>query len=392
MIILLKTFPKMRYNNIALINPSFDSPLLDLILKLDHLRKLQISGTTHPMIFIQIKKLFHILESIGSARIEGNNTTVAEYIEARLDGEVDKERESINEIHNMEEAMSYIEEHVREDQITEKFIRELHGLVVKDLTPPPNGEGDKTPGNYRTWNVEIKNAKHTPADSFHVETQMKELTDFICNDDLEKYDLIKVALVHHRFMWIHPFGNGNGRTGRLLTYAMLLSSGFKLDQAARVINPTAIFCSDRDKYNDYLAGADDGSPKGLDDWCFYVLSGLKTEMEKVHQLLNYTFLKDKILKPAINHALKRQIITKKEHAILVVAIEKQVIQNKDLQPVFAGKQTSEITRQLKGLVKKKMLQLEFDSTRRYVIDFSNNYLIRGVINSLRDNDFLPVKD
>jgi Fic family protein len=38
---------------------------------------------------------------------------------------------------------------------------------------------------------------------------------------LPKYDLMKVALARHRFAWLHPFSNGNGRVVRLLTYAML---------------------------------------------------------------------------------------------------------------------------------------------------------------------------
>ena len=40
------------------------------------------------------------------------------------------------------------------------------------------------------------------------------------------FDLIKVAIAHHRFVWIHPFGNGNGRVVRLLTYALLIKYGF----------------------------------------------------------------------------------------------------------------------------------------------------------------------
>ena len=65
-----------------LFQPSFDSKLQDAILELEHLRRIRLEGTTPAFVFFQLKRLFHILESLGSARIEGNRTTVAQYLEA----------------------------------------------------------------------------------------------------------------------------------------------------------------------------------------------------------------------------------------------------------------------------------------------------------------------
>ena len=67
-----------KYHPLGLVNPEFGSNLTNLVIELDALRRKTFSGTTHPLIFFQLKKLFHILESIGSAIIEGNNTTIAE--------------------------------------------------------------------------------------------------------------------------------------------------------------------------------------------------------------------------------------------------------------------------------------------------------------------------
>ncbi len=75
---------KFTHYDLKLIEPSFGSSLTDLIIELDHLRKKQLGGSTHPKVFFQLKYIFHTLESIGSARIEGNNTTIAEYIETKL--------------------------------------------------------------------------------------------------------------------------------------------------------------------------------------------------------------------------------------------------------------------------------------------------------------------
>ena len=60
----------------------FDMPITDLVLELEKLRYKVLEGTTHPLVFMQIKNVFHMLESIGSSRIEGNNTTIMDYVES----------------------------------------------------------------------------------------------------------------------------------------------------------------------------------------------------------------------------------------------------------------------------------------------------------------------
>lgn len=224
---------------LKMIEPDFGSRLTELIIELDRLRYKQLSGTTSPEIFFQLKHIFHTLESIGSARIEGNNTTIAEYIETKLDGEKNL-RPSIVEIQNMEKAMQFIEENTLENKIDRRFISELHKIIVKDLLPPPDGEGDYTPGKYRIKNVKIAKSDFIPPDYVSTDSYMEELVSFINSNNLRQYDLLKTAIVHHRFVWIHPFSNGNGRTVRLLTYAMLVKQGFNV-AVGRIINPTAVF-------------------------------------------------------------------------------------------------------------------------------------------------------
>jgi Fic family protein len=379
--------------DLKLIEPSFGSKLTDLIIELEHLRKKTLGGSTHTQVFFQLKHLFHTLESIGSARIEGNNTTIAEYIETKLDsGDTEKNKShSIIEIQNIEKAMEFIESTIQDYPINKAFVSDLHKLIVKDLPPPPNGEGDLTPGSYRNKNIKISNSLHLPPDSFLVDTYMDDLFSFINNEDSSKYDLLKSAIAHHRFVWIHPFGNGNGRTVRLFTYAMLIKNGFNVN-VGRIINPTAVFCSNRNGYYDNLSKADSGSDNDVLEWCEYVLKGLKEEIEKIDKLTDYEYLKKEILIPSINFSFERQIITEIESKILKETIEKQVVQNLDLEKFFKGKAKSEISRQIKKLIDKKMLIPERDSARKYVLRFDNNYLLRGIIKMLDEKGFLPIRD
>ncbi len=377
-----------KHYNLGLSEPPFDSPLTDLIIDLNHLRKKQLGGTTSPRVFFQLKEIFHIMESIGSARIEGNNTTLLEYIETKLEEKKDVPV-GIKEIQNIENAMDFIEKNVKNQPITRVFICELHRIVVDGLPFPPQGEGDRNPGKYRESNLRINHSQHVPPDFLQVNDYMDDLFGFINKSDSPKYDLLKTAIAHHRFVWIHPFGNGNGRTVRLFTYAMLIKLGFNVN-VGRIINPTTVFCNNRNNYYKYLEKADSGALQDILAWCEYVLRGLKEEIEKIDKLLDYEFLSKEILLPTINLSLERKYITNIEAKILRKVVDKKTIQSTDLKDIFPGKHSSEISRQIKRLIDKKMLEKE--SPRFYGISFGDNYLLRAIIKVLGEKRFLPDLD
>lgn len=381
---------KFIHYDLKLVEPSFGSTLTDLIIELDYLRKKQLGGSTHPKVFFQLKHIFHTLESIGSARIEGNNTTIAEYIETKLT-ETKKVPPSIKEIQNIEKAMAFIEQNVNDYPINRAFLSEMHKMIVDGLLPPPEGEGDSTPGEYRKRNLKINKSSHKPPEWLKVDDYMNELIDFVNREDSPKYDLLKVAIAHHRFVWIHPYGNGNGRTVRLFTYAMLVKTGFNVN-VGRIINPTAVFCSNRNDYYNFLSEADKGTDEGIMAWVEYVLKGLKEEIEKTDKLSDYNFLRKEILLPTISHSLERKYITDVESKILKKVIDLQVIQAADVKEFFVGKADAEVSRQIKRLIDKKMISPEKDGTRKYVLRFDNSYLLRSIIKSLGDKGFLPVRD
>lgn len=79
------TQPEFKHCDLQLVEPVFDSPLTDLIIELNHLKKKRLGGTTPPRVFFDLKSIFHMMESIGSARIEGNNTSLLEYIETKIE-------------------------------------------------------------------------------------------------------------------------------------------------------------------------------------------------------------------------------------------------------------------------------------------------------------------
>lgn len=358
-------------------------------MELDHLRKQQLDSTTPAYLFYQLKRLFHLFESVGSARIEGNNTTVAEYIETKIEGETASPRvdEGIQEIANIELAMGYIEEYIGSGHpINETFLKAIQQIIVQDL----GREGDMYAGAYRPANVRIANSSHCPPESNLVPVYMEELFSFLRDDASFQFDLIKVALAHHRLVWIHPFNNGNGRTVRLFTYALLLHYKFGVDIADRIINPTAIFCSDRDRYYQMLSEADSGEEDKLLAWCEYVLSGLKVEIEKVKRLCDYDYVQRRILMPALDQALEREHITDMEHKILVIAVKKKELQSADLQELFEHKSAATRSAAIKKLVNQGMLCPFDNNKRKYYLQFRNNFLLRSIMQALDKEGFLPI--
>lgn len=370
---------------LGLLNPEFDSPLVDVLTELELLRHLRLETDVHPILFVQLKDVFHMLESLGSARIEGNHTTLADYVESKVEG-TSSSTDQLKEIYNIEEAMEFIDQHFKNGEpITEHFIRELHGLAVSGL----DREGDKTPGAYRQHNVSIAQSEHLPPEHIQVPGYMEELTAFINRADKPKYDLMKIALAHHRFGWIHPFGNGNGRTVRLLTYALLIKYGFNVQAGGRVLNPTAVFCNDRERYYAMLSEADKGTEDGLERWCLYVLSGISVELQKVDQLTSLSFLSTKILYPAVDYSVERGLINDLEAKVLKKAVEKGTIKAGDLKGVLPELKGPQITYQIGKLIERGMLQPVEEGARTYTAKFSNSYLMRGVITSLRNTGFIP---
>lgn len=369
--------------------PAFNSSLTQLIFELEHLRNQTLVGSTPAWLFFDLKDIMHVLESLTSARIEGNHTTILGVVEAVIRDDAKSEDEQIKEIANIHDAIEFIERTGLDKPIDKQFICELHRITVKDL----KREGSRRPGGYRDVPVTIGNANHRPPQPADVGAYMNELIEFINSPNLSQQDLLKTAIVHHRMAWIHPFDNGNGRVTRLLTYAILTKQKFIDDKGFRILNPTAVFCMDRGKYYDMLAMADEGGDVNELAWCEYVLSGIKTEIDKIHKLLDASFAKENIIKPALDLAVAKEWLTPLEYKVMITAMNKDILQASDLRRLFpeGSSNSVQISRLIAKMKDQKYLMAHPKHPRKYVLRFSNNYLLRGVMEQLDKHDLLPLR-
>ncbi|PIY96019.1 MAG: cell filamentation protein Fic [Candidatus Kerfeldbacteria bacterium CG_4_10_14_0_8_um_filter_42_10] len=383
-----------KFNDLPLklYEPDWGSSLAKTIVELERLRMKRLGGPVPPYIFFQLKEIFQMMESLGSVRIEGNNTTLAEFVEKIIERtSVKTEDEQLKEIFNIDKAIKFIEENVNSQTVFSRaLISELHKIIVDGLTPPPAGEGSRMPGAYRSTSVSIVNSSHKPPEPIRVLGYMDGLIDFVNKPVDLQNDLLVTALAHHRLAWIHPFDNGNGRLIRMFTYALLVKQGFKVKDG-RILNPTAIFCMDRNKYYDMLELADSGEQEKALQWCAYVLEGLKSEIEKIDHLLDLKYMTSTILLPMLSFALEREHITQQEYEILVAVVknEDMILKSSNLTAVIGQESSVQRSRIIKRLRNKEMLKPIPGKSRVYTIGFANNYLLRGVFFVLKQNGFVP---
>ncbi len=372
---------------ITIPDPAWGSDLANIILDLEKLRTKTLIGTVPPYIFFQLKEIFHILETLGSARIEGNNTTLSEYVENILEKQV--KDESNQEIINLENAIKFIEENVDENShIDRAFISELHKIITSKLSPPPKGEGSMRPGELRTHKVSIKSSGHTPPDPLVLHDFFESFIDFINRPHKEQYQLLMVAIAHHRFEYIHPFDNGNGRMGRLLNYAFLIKLGFQVKNG-RLLNPSSVFYSDRDKYYDMLSKADSLRDDDILQWCEYFLLGIKNEIEKIDFLLKSDCVRNELLLPSLKLSLENRYITNLEYKILAYLIKKEEmsIKSEELSK-FGISDSKRKSQTVKKLRDKNILIPTQKNGRIYTLKFVNNYILRSIMKTLEEKGFV----
>lgn len=167
----------------------------------------------------------------ATTAIEGNTLTQEE-VERIYEGEnLPRSREYLQiEVENVLDAFNYLRREVIFSQadwlISPKLLLDFHKMVTKNL-----GEHlDAIPGKWRTDNRQV--GPYLAPDYTHIEGLIESLCNWIKKEfhygkgeqDF-KTSIIQAIITHVYIEWIHPFGDGNGRTGRLVEFYVLLRAG-----------------------------------------------------------------------------------------------------------------------------------------------------------------------
>lgn len=199
-------------------------------------RKKRELDTRRPLTEGELERLneeFVVEYTYNSNAIEGNTLTLRETDLVLRGLTVDsKPLKDHLEAVGHKDAFDFVRELVKENvPLSEHNIKQIHYLVLADK------KQDR--GVYRRVPVHIMGAHHEPAQPYRIEPKMEQLLQAY-KDDTE-HIITKLARFHIEFEGIHPFIDGNGRTGRLLVNLELMKAGYP---------PIDIKFKDRMKYYD----------------------------------------------------------------------------------------------------------------------------------------------
>ncbi|WP_137844799.1 Fic family protein [Microbacterium sp. 2FI] len=362
----------------------FESDLVATLFAIERLRADIGTGTTPRDTFVELHKLFDMVMSVVSARIEGNRTTVYDAI-SRIDVPASTGRpdEHLKEITNIVEAVRFLDTLDPRQPLSHALIRELHDRTVRGLTR----EGDPTPGAYREREVAITDSSHVPPSCVTVHAEMTALLDFSNTERPMHEQMLQIAIAHHRFVWIHPFGNGNGRVSRLLTYAMLRRTIFAR-RGHSALNPTAVFGNDRDGYMAALEAADDLSEAGTVRWIEFFTTGIRDDLARLIKLQNHDYVIEELVGPALATLARDGIISSDDEAILRATLERGVVKAGDLGDVVPGA-ADRRSRVIRGLLERGLLRQASEGPRFYRLSLAHGPLAPRLVRRLDRLGYLP---
>ena len=163
---------------------------------------------------------FVVNNTYDSNAIEGNSLTLRETALILQQGITIGEKPLRDHLEAIghRDAFTYIEDVCRSaEPLSERVIKEIHSLVLM------NDAANR--GAYRSVPVTIVGAAHTPPQPYLIGIQMETLLDDYADMTGTKHIVEAIAEFHLRFEGIHPFIDGNGRTGRLIMNFELMKAG-----------------------------------------------------------------------------------------------------------------------------------------------------------------------
>jgi len=356
-------------------NEKFDSPELNqLFAKAIILNETVTDLPILPAVAAKLKPEVMYSSIAGTAAIEGNPMT-DEDVEKVAKGEdlTEYTQKHNQEIKNLLTAYKFLERFKPKDKpynLTEEIILILHRKVTVDVP-----DEDNIPGKYRNAKVEVGDKLHggtykPPFIKADIELLMSAFIEWINSEEvLELNPFHRAFLAHYYFCKIHPFWDGNGRTGRLIEAVLLQSSNIRY-VPRKMSN---FYYKKVDNY--YIAFSK--ANKLIKDATPFLEFCAEGAVDSLQGIKNTVMFHIKILtlKDYFRFVRENKGITARQHRLLTLLFENlggvilKDLQNKSPFNILYNSVSEQTARRdLKVLVKRDYLYLDEDN--RYYLNYS----------------------
>jgi len=194
----------------------------------------------------EILKQFIIEFAFNTTSIEGNTITLNEARNLLEDGKTPKDK-TLREIYDLQNTEKLFFELIRtKPPINNKTIEEIHKRLLQNI--------DNRIG-YRTRDVRVIKATFKSTSTQYIKADMNLLLKWYEENEKKLHPIVLASLFHHKFEKIHPFMDGNGRTGRMLLNLILLKNNYP---------PLIIHKKLREEYLDSMKQADGENIPNMD--------------------------------------------------------------------------------------------------------------------------------
>jgi Fic family protein len=187
----------------------------------------------------EVFKNFVVEFAFNTASIEGNTITLKEAQKLLMENTTPKNKtlREVYDLQNTEDVFLWVLDNLK-NELNHEFICKIHDALLKNI--------DERKG-YRKVDVRVFKSSFDSTPAPYVLTDMKLLLKWYNENKNKIHPLVLATIFHHKFEKIHPFMDGNGRTGRMLLNFILLSTGYP---------PLIIRRKNRKEYISFLSNAD----------------------------------------------------------------------------------------------------------------------------------------
>lgn len=231
-------------------------------------------------------------EAALSTQIEGTQATLLDVIKADAKLPDTDIPSDVDEIQNYIKAMNYGMERLKTLPLSLRLIREIHEKLLTGVRGQHRNPGEFRKSQNWIGGPTIATATFVPPPPHEMNQALSDLEKFIHESTVKLPLLIKAGLIHAQFETIHPFLDGNGRTGRLLITFYLYKAG--------ILPRPLLYLSDffhknrrdyYDKLNSYRFDT------GVEGWLKFFLEGIRTvSKQAVTKAKKITELREKDIK------------------------------------------------------------------------------------------------